>query len=76
MAHGRQLLADWLERSHTRQRVLARKLGKSDAYISQVLSGLRRPKLETLTDIEALTGVPVRSWLATRRGISDQTKSA
>lgn len=68
---GRQLLRKWLDRSRQQQRELALKLGVSDAYLSQILSGLRRPKLELLMAIEAETGVPVASWADTRRGKSD-----
>lgn len=71
---GRRLLREWLDRSKQQQRILAAKLGVSDAYLSQILSGLRRPKLELLMAIEAETGVPVASWADTRRGKVDQPK--
>lgn len=72
--HGRQLLRAWLDRSKQQQRELAAKLGVSDAYLSQILSGLRRPKLELLMAIEAETGVPVASWADIRRGKVDSVK--
>lgn len=72
--HGRQLLRDWLTRSKQNQRVFAAALGVSDAYLSQILSGIRRPKLEMLMTIEAATGVPVASWAETRRSKVDQTQ--
>lgn len=72
--HGRQLLRAWLDRSRQQQRTLAAKLGVSDPYLSQILSGLRRPKLELLMLIEAETGVPVASWADTRRGKVDQAQ--
>ena len=68
MPSGRHLLGAWRERSKQDQRTLARALGVSDGYLSQILSGLRRPKLELLMKIEELTGVPVSSWVDTRRG--------
>lgn len=71
MNTGRALLADWLRKSHTNQRDFAQKVGISDGYLSQILAGLRRPKLELLTLIEHLTGVPVSSWVDKRRGNSD-----
>ncbi len=71
MNKGHQLLADWRRRSNINQRDLARQLGVSDGYLSQILSGLRRPKLELLIAIEGVTGVPVSSWSDHRRGTSD-----
>lgn len=71
MNTGRALLADWLRKSHTNQRDFAQRLRISDGYLSQILSGLRRPKLELLTLIEHITGVPVSSWVDKRRGSSD-----
>lgn len=68
---GRQLLRDWLTRSNHNQRDLARKLGVSEPYLSQILSGNRRPKLELLIAIEAASGVPVGSWAEPLRGKSD-----
>lgn len=58
----------WRRRSKQDQRTLARALGITDGYLSQILSGLRRPKLELLIKIEDLTGVPVSSWAELRRG--------
>lgn len=68
MKSGRELLEAWRLRSKLNQRTLAATLGVSDGYLSQILSGKRRPKLELLTAIEGLSGVPVSSWLDTRRG--------
>lgn len=71
---GRALLREWLDRSKQNQGELAAALGISDPYLSQILSGLRRPKLELLMAIEAKTGVPVTSWVDTRRGKVDQAQ--
>lgn len=68
MQHGRELLKAWADRSRFNQKTLAAKLGISNGYLSQILSGNRRPKLELLDEIETLSGVPVSSWLDTRRG--------
>ena len=62
MNNGRCLLREWLHRSHKKQNQLAAKIGVTDSYLSQILSGLRRPKLEILMAIETETGVPVASW--------------
>ena len=71
---GRTLLREWLDRSKQNQRVFAGKLGVSDPYLSQILSGQRRPKLELLMTIEAVTGVPVSSWVDTARGKADRVE--
>lgn len=68
------MLDAWRLRSKQNQRALAVALGISDGYLSQILSGLRRPKLELLLRIEALTGVPVSSWVDTKRGRSGNAK--
>ena len=68
MQTGRHLFGAWRERSKQNQRTLAAHLGVSEGYLSQILSGARRPKLELLMKIEALSGVPVVSWADTRRG--------
>jgi transcriptional regulator with XRE-family HTH domain len=73
---GRQHLRAWLSRSVQKQTDLAAQLGISDAFLSQVLAGNRRPKLETLLKIEALTGVPVVSWADTPLGPSDEPSDA
>jgi len=72
MQRGRYLLREWLDRSKLKQKDLADRLGISDAYLSQILLGNRRPKLELLTLIEHTTGVPVSSWVDTRSGELDQ----
>ncbi len=69
---GRQQLRAWLHRSVRKQKDLAAQLGITDAFLSQVLAGNRRPKLETLLKIEAVTGVPVVSWADIPLGTSDE----
>lgn len=76
MNDGRQRLREWLDRSHKKQNELAAKIGVTGGYLSQILAGLRRPKLETLMAIQAETGVPVESWAETRSAKSDQQRSA
>jgi transcriptional regulator with XRE-family HTH domain len=71
-ATGRHQLRAWLNRSRQKQKDLAVQLGITDAYLSQILSGQRRAKLETLLRIEAVTGVPVVSWADMPVGASDE----
>lgn len=73
MNRGRTLLREWLDRSKLKQKELADILGISDPYMSAILLGNRRPKLELLTIIEQRTGVPVSSWLDIRNGDVDRT---
>ncbi len=76
MMHGRQRLREWLRRSLMSQRDFAAKISVSDGYLSQMLSGNRRPKLEMLMTIEAETGVPVESWAELRHGKSVNSAKA
>jgi transcriptional regulator with XRE-family HTH domain len=71
---GRVLLREWLTRSRLRQCDLADQLDITEPYLSQVLSGYRRPKLELLITIERLTGVPIESWADTL--VSDLDRDA
>lgn len=76
MKSGRELLEAWRLRSKQNQKTLAASLGVSDGYLSQILSGKRRPKLELLDAIQSLSGVPVSSWLEPRRGKADNRRKA
>lgn len=73
MQSGRDQLQAWRKRSKLQQQELARILQITDAYLSQVLSGKRRPSLPIAYRISVHTGVPMESWLDTRVG---RTKSA
>lgn len=66
MNEGRIALREWLSRSLLRRKDLADRLDISRPYMSQVLGGARRPRLELLTRIENVTGVPTVSWVDTR----------
>jgi transcriptional regulator with XRE-family HTH domain len=70
MKHGRDLLDAWRVRSKLNQKALAAALGVSNGYLSQILDGLRFPGRELSVQIETITGVPVSSWVDTRRGKS------
>jgi transcriptional regulator with XRE-family HTH domain len=52
---------------------VAQKLGVSQAYLSQLLSGQRRPSLELAVHIEQMTGgaVPTTSWIDDRAKTED-----
>ncbi len=74
MTQGRAMLLEWFRRSRKQKQELAATIGISKPYMSQILMGNRRPKLEHLMAIEAATGVPVTSWSDTRRGKADRAK--
>lgn len=62
MTAGQRLLRAWLTRSNMSQRRFAELLHKHEVFVGQILSGIRRPSIDTAADIEDLTGVPARSW--------------
>ena len=70
MQSGRERLTEYRKRSKMNQRTLARLIGITEAYLSQVLSGKRFPGRENALLIERLTGVPVESWSEPARGES------
>jgi transcriptional regulator with XRE-family HTH domain len=50
-------------------------LGITDSYLSQILSGRRRPGLDIAVRIETLTGVPVESWADIAISETDQKRA-
>jgi transcriptional regulator with XRE-family HTH domain len=67
---GRQRLAKYVERSKQKQYEVAQDLRITESYLSQVLSGRRRPGLDIAVRIETLTGIPVSAWAASRKAPS------
>jgi transcriptional regulator with XRE-family HTH domain len=74
--HGRERLAEYIKRSRLKQYEVADLVQITAAYLSQVLSGKRRPSLPIAVRIQTHTGVPVESWMASERGKSGKTKRA
>lgn len=66
---ARAQLQVWLVRSGVPARELARQLGITPAYLSQVRHGDRRPKLETLVQLASITGIPVTAWVDTKASV-------
>lgn len=65
MKSGRERLRDWLDRSKVNQREGSEILGIHYVVLSQILSGDRKPSLETAVKIEDVTGIAAESWLLT-----------
>lgn len=64
---GAEQLRAWIKRSKLTNVAAAAYLaipGIDDTVLNKILNAGRRPDLEKLFLIEAKTGVPVRSWLA------------
>lgn len=68
--HGRERLAAYIRRSRQKQYEVAAELQITESYLSQVLSGRRRPGLDIAVRIEAATGIPVVAWAAKKRAKS------
>jgi transcriptional regulator with XRE-family HTH domain len=62
MSIGRRALIDWLRRSRLRACDFAAELHVSRPYMSQILSGERRPGLVLICRIAARTGIPPVDW--------------
>ena len=65
------MLRAWLKRSNLNQKDLAAQLRITDAFLSQLITGKRRAKLEILMLIEDITGVPVSAWADITHGKTD-----
>jgi transcriptional regulator with XRE-family HTH domain len=65
--NGRERLAKYIIRSQQKQYEVADDLRITESYLSQVLSGRRRPGLDIAVRIETLTGIPVSAWAARRK---------
>jgi plasmid maintenance system antidote protein VapI len=64
---GRERLAKYITRSRQKQYEVAGDLRITESYLSQVLSGRRRPGLDIAVRIETLTGIPVSAWAASKK---------
>lgn len=63
----------WKQRTCRPQQEIARALEISDAYLSQILHGVRLPSLKVMLRIESLTGIPLRSWVESPVNITPTT---
>lgn len=64
MKDARQRVKERLKKAKPRrtQRDLARSLGVSESFLSELLSGKRRVSLEMALKLEQETGVPIRDF--------------
>jgi transcriptional regulator with XRE-family HTH domain len=68
MTHGREQLADWIERRGVNQREAASLLSMDHTFLNGILTGRRSPGLATAVSIERCTGIPVEAWMPTADG--------
>lgn len=59
---ARERLLAYLERNNLTQADFARESGFSTPFVSQLLSGERRPSLAKAAHLERLTGIPTIAW--------------
>lgn len=52
----------FLKANNRTQEWLASELGVTPAYVSQILSGVRKPSLNVASRLETITGVPAREF--------------
>lgn len=72
---ARERLKAWIT-NHTNQRRFADDIAITESYLSQVLAGLRTPRLPILCEIERQTGIPVNSWMPITNGKSAKARKA
>jgi transcriptional regulator with XRE-family HTH domain len=56
-------ISEYLEKSQKTQAELAELLGVSQAHVSEIMNGKKRPSPELAQSIEKLTGIPLRDLL-------------
>ena len=62
MSSGPQRLRAYLERSKQNQRQFAALTRFSEPFISQLVTGTRKPSIDNAVKLEQLTGIPVACW--------------
>lgn len=72
---GLERLTEYRDRHGYKQYELAELLSLDEAYLSQILSGKRRPGLPIAVRIEDRTGIPAKSWLLTPVSKSGKAQS-
>jgi len=57
-------LSEYLSKTGLTQTAFAKDVGVSDAYLSQILTGARRPSFDLMEKIEDVTGgqVSINAW--------------
>lgn len=63
MDTGRDRLKAWIERSKLDQVGAARVIGMHPTQLNHILTGKRRPGLDTAVKIEQATGIVVEAWV-------------
>jgi len=63
MQTGRERLRQWIDRSKVNQLEAAALIGIDHTQLSHILTGRRRPGLDTAVKIEQATGIVVEAWV-------------
>lgn len=59
-----ETLAEWLDEHDMSQGQLANRVGKSAKHVNQIVNGIAPITPRTALDLETVTGIPARFWLA------------
>jgi plasmid maintenance system antidote protein VapI len=62
MVKGRERLRQWIDRSKVNQLEAAEIIDIDPTQLSHILTGRRRPGLDTAVKIERATGIAVEAW--------------
>jgi plasmid maintenance system antidote protein VapI len=63
MQTGRERLRQWITRSKLQQNEAAAVIGMHPTQLNHILTGDRRPGLDTAVKIERATGIVVEAWV-------------
>lgn len=61
-------LREYIKRTKLKQFEIAHLIGINNTHLSKIMSGQRRPGLDTAALIERRTGIPAVSWSERKRG--------
>lgn len=62
-----EYITEWLEENYVSHAELEFNLGVSASYVTELISGKIPISIEVATNLEKLTGIPVKSWVALDR---------
>lgn len=68
MQDGAQQLREWIDRRGVTDRDAAKIIGLNHTFLSNLVTGKRRPGLVNALKVERATGIPVEAWTPTTVG--------